>query len=91
VGGLAALVFLAYSASAHVAVAGAGDFAALRHAAHAGRAGRVGLHGQAGLAGHATRTGLRVRATLIPSDEVIVGHPRDGIVELPGAMRTVPR
>jgi len=51
----------------------------------------VGLHGQAGLPGHAARTGLRVRATLIPSDEVIVGHPRDGIVELPGAVRKVPR
>jgi len=91
VGGLAALVFLAYSASAHVAGAGQGAFGSLRHAAHAGRAGRVGLHGQAGLPGHAARTGLRVRATLIPSDEVIVGHPRDGIVELPGAVRKVPR
>jgi hypothetical protein len=67
---------LAYTASAHVAGGGAGAVATHRHAGRDARAAHVGLH---------------VRATLIPSDEVIVGHPRDGIVELPGAARKVPR
>jgi hypothetical protein len=37
------------------------------------------------------QTFLRKTPAIIPAAEVIVGHPRDGIVELPDVARKIPR
>jgi len=55
-------------------------------------AGAVYAAGTVAVRGDSTAQALRrVAPAYIPPGEVIVGHPRDGIVELPDVARTIRR